>query len=147
MRAIIKDFVEEGTPDFEKSQTLQIYDDMEILHSLGIIIRDIHPGNYLGGKIIDVSRSWTMYHPYLDRISWANIYQLRQEEPQGFENMIVAWATCNVHDTKIPIPKGLKQWSGGLEGYGINPCDYNWIKWENVDKANVSGEEDTSHNS
>lgn len=57
LRAILKDFVEEGTPDFDKSQILQIYEDIETLHSLGILIRDIHPGNYLGGKIIDFSRS------------------------------------------------------------------------------------------
>lgn len=67
LRAIVKGFVEEGTPDLDKSQILQIYEDIETLHSLGILIRDIHPGNYLGGKIIDFSRSWTMYHPCLDR--------------------------------------------------------------------------------
>lgn len=69
LRAIIKDFVDESTPDFEKSQILQMYDDIETLHSFGILIRDIPPGNYLGGKLIDFSRSWTMYHPCLDRIS------------------------------------------------------------------------------
>lgn len=137
LRAIVKDFVEEGTPDFEKSQIQKMYEDIETFHSLGILIRDIHPGNYLGGKIIDFGRSWTMYHPCLDRIEGEDICQLRQEEPQGFEDMIIAWA--NVHETKIPIPKGLKQWSGGLEGCGINPCDYDWRKWE-VDDADTHGE-------
>lgn len=132
VRAIVKEFVDEGTPDFSESQIQQMYDDVETLHSLGILIRDIHPGNYLGGKIIDFSRSWTMYHPCLDRILWPDICQLREEEPQGFLNMIVAWA--DVHDTKIKIPKGLKEWSGGIENCGINPCDYDWRKWEKLDE-------------
>ncbi|KAJ0114868.1 hypothetical protein J7T55_004610 [Diaporthe amygdali] len=135
VRAIIKDFVDESTPDFEKSQIRQMYDDIETLHSLSILIRDMHPGNYLGGKLIDFSRSWTMYHPGLDRISWHDICQLRREEPRDFEKMIVAWAY--VHDTRIPIPKAIKEWQGGLEGCGINPCDYDWRKWENFDEVDA----------
>lgn len=140
VRAIVKDFVDEGTPDFEKSQIPQMYDDMETLHSLGILIRDIHPGNYLGGKLIDFSCSLTMYHPCLDRISWLDLRQMRLEEPIMFNNMIVAWS--NVHDTGILMPKALEEWSGGVEDCGINPCDYNWRKWEKMDGADVSGEDD-----
>lgn len=99
-----------------------MYGNMETLHSLGILIRDIHPGNYLGGNIIDFSRSWTIYHPCLDQILWPDLCQLREEELIGFMNMILTWA--NAHDTKIKIPKGLSECSGGIENCGINPCDY-----------------------
>lgn len=61
---------------------------------------------------------------------------MRRDEPRAFGKMIVAWA--NVHDTRIPIPKALKEWEGGLEGCGINPCDYDWRKWEKVDEADAS---------
>lgn len=47
--------MDEGTPDFEKTQILHMYDDMETLHSAGILIRDIHPGNYLAGKLVDLA--------------------------------------------------------------------------------------------
>lgn len=128
LRAILKDFVQEGTLDFDKSQILQMYEDIETLHSLGILIRDIDPGNYLRGKLIDFSRSWTMYHPCLDRTSWEELCELRIAEVQSYLDMIVAWA--NHHETTIEFPKRLEEWNGGLEGCGINPHDYGWRKWE-----------------
>lgn len=110
-----------------------MYEDMETLHSLGILIRDIHPGNYLGGKLIDFSRSWTMYHPCLDRTSWQELCELRIAEVQSYLDMIVAWA--NHHETTITFPERLKEWNGGLEGCGINPHDYGWRKWEEEEEA------------
>lgn len=128
LRAILKDFVDEGTPDFDKSQIPQIYEDIETLHSLGILIRDIHPANYLGGKLIDFSRSWTMYHPCLDRTSWEELCELRIAEVKSYLDMIVAWA--NYHETTITLPERLEEWNGGLEGCGTNPHEYDWRKWE-----------------
>lgn len=137
LRAILKDFVDEGTPDFEKSQIPQLYEDIETLYSLGILIRDIHPGNYLGGKIIDFSRSWTMYHPCLDRTSPEGLCELRVEEVNSYLDMIVAWA--HVHETRISLPEKLEQWTGSVEGCGANPHDYDWRKWEG---ANTCDEHD-----
>lgn len=128
LRAILKDFVDEQTSDFEKSQIPQIYEDIETLHSLGILIRDIHPGNYMGGKIIDFSRSWTMYHPYLDRTSRKGLCKLRVDEVKSFLNMVVAWG--NVHETEITLPEKLAEWAGSVEGCGVDPREYDWEKWE-----------------
>ncbi|KAG8165983.1 hypothetical protein KVR01_004535 [Diaporthe batatas] len=128
LRAILKDFVPEETPDFDKSQISQMYEDMETLHSLGILIRDINPKNYLGGKLIDFSRSWTMYHPCLDRTSWKGLCKLRIAEVRSFVDMVFNWAVH--HETKITVPEKLLEWGGDLEGCGINPYDYDWRKWE-----------------
>lgn len=45
LRAIVNEFVDESIPDFVSAQVPQIYDDLENLHSLGILIGDIHPIN------------------------------------------------------------------------------------------------------
>lgn len=36
--------------------------DLEDLHTFGILVRDIQFGNYIGGRLVDLSRAWTMYH-------------------------------------------------------------------------------------
>jgi hypothetical protein len=42
--------------------------DLQAPHSLGIFAKDTHGGKYLGGELVDFSRSWTMYHPAMDQI-------------------------------------------------------------------------------
>lgn len=39
--------------------------DMDDLHKLGILVRDVTVSNYLGGKLIDFSRAWTVPHPVI----------------------------------------------------------------------------------
>jgi hypothetical protein len=40
-----------------------MWEDLEEFHKLGILVRDIHILNYMSGKSIDFSRSWTTPHP------------------------------------------------------------------------------------
>lgn len=36
------------------------------LHRMGIYVRDIREDNYIDGKLVDFSRSWTKPHSFLD---------------------------------------------------------------------------------
>lgn len=121
----------EETTDFVSAQVPQMYDDVETLHSLGILIRDIHPGNYLDGKLIDFSRSWTMRHPCLERAADESFSELRQEELREFLTMLEAWANNNDPDLEIPerlVPRFEKPF--GEDNLGVDPRDYDWRKWE-----------------
>lgn len=52
VRAIVKDLIED-CESFEEDQAPQLWHDLEALHALGILVRDIHMGNYMGGKLVD----------------------------------------------------------------------------------------------
>lgn len=59
IRAIVKDLITDD--GFEVAQISRMWADLEDFHPLGILVRDIHIGNYLHGKLVEFSRSWTMY--------------------------------------------------------------------------------------
>ena len=83
LRAIVKDYDTSSTV-WVPSQVPQIYNDLEELHKLGILVRDLHPGNYLGGKLIDFSMAWTMYHICIDRVHPAQVKRVRLAESEKF---------------------------------------------------------------
>ena len=56
VHSIVKELVTEQD-HFTAADVAQSWSDVEDLHSLGILIRDITVGNYLGGKLIDFSRA------------------------------------------------------------------------------------------
>lgn len=58
----------------------------------------------------------------------------RDERTRAIAKDFVEKGTPNFGKSQIPIPKGLKRWSGGLEGYMVNFCDYT---------ADISGEYNT----
>lgn len=139
LRAIVKelvdkgtpDFVDKETPDFVSAQVPQMYDDLETLHSLGILLRDINTYNYLGGRLIDFSRSWTMPHPCLENAGDRGICEERKEELRQFWNMLGAWSERN--DPDLQTPERLKPYADDMLGedhLGVDPRDYDWRKWE-----------------
>ncbi|KAK4033492.1 hypothetical protein C8A01DRAFT_40060 [Parachaetomium inaequale] len=67
VHAIVKDFATDEY-EFSPNQVCDMWRDLEDLHKLGILVRDIEIVNYLGGKLIDFSRSWTTPHPSLEHI-------------------------------------------------------------------------------
>jgi hypothetical protein len=71
VRAIVKELGTEHKP-FTSTQLSSLWQDLEDLHKLGILVRDISPGNYMGGKLIDFSQSWTMPNPCLQPLSRAH---------------------------------------------------------------------------
>lgn len=106
-----------------------MYTDLETLHALGILVRDIHLGNYLGGKLVDFSRAWTMYHICLDRSTPGSLHRARLEEPSKFEEMIDTWAF--IEGKEIEKPAGLLKWhSEEDDDLGVDPRQYDWRKWK-----------------
>lgn len=131
LRAIVKDYVEPPAP-FTASQVPQMYADLAELHKLGILVRDIHQGNYLGGKLVDFSVAWTMQHICFERASPAGIKEVRSEEPYKFEEMIDHWAEW--HEQEIEKPEELVRWHSDNEAdFGFDPRMYDWQKWEEAD--------------
>lgn len=131
LRAIVKEYIESSEP-WAASQVPQMHADLEELHKLGILVRDIHQGNYLEGKIIDFSMAWTMYHICLDRATPAGVKKMRFMEPYKFEAMIDHWAHCNREE--IEKPEGLLRWhSNKEEDFGFDPRLYNWQKWVDIE--------------
>lgn len=129
VRAIVKDLQTDGTP-FTASQVSQLWDDLEDLHKLGILVQDIGLGNYMNGKLIDFSRSWVMPHPALLRLD----PDQRRFDPMYLRSTIV---DCSLMDRwpegELVIPDELYACSMGKgqnDRYGIDPSQYDWRKWE-----------------
>lgn len=138
LRAIVKDLlsfdVKHNIYDVHK-----MYIDLKAFHELGILIRDLHPDNYLGGKLIDLSRAWTMYHPCLDRSASVVLKRLRAEECEQI--------TETLGEFSSEIPEGSQDWfSGREEDLGFNPLEYDWRKWEGgVDEAGEEEGQEEGH--
>ncbi|KAH8774678.1 kinetochore Sim4 complex subunit FTA2-domain-containing protein [Diaporthe sp. PMI_573] len=134
VRAIVKDLMVDGNGnlcgEFRSSQAPQMYEDLETLHSLGILVRDVHMGNYRDGKLVDFSRAFTMYHPGLDRPVEYLMERCRFEEGMNLLEMVED--DGNAPDaSRVEFPQGLSRY---LEGdVGIDPRDYNWRKWGDGD--------------
>jgi Kinetochore Sim4 complex subunit FTA2 len=62
-RAIVKELVQNKK---RLSRVAQMRDDLLTLHKMGIYVQDIHEENYIEGKLVDFSRSWTDPHIMLD---------------------------------------------------------------------------------
>jgi hypothetical protein len=107
-----------------------MWEDLENLHELGILVRDIQAGNYMGGKLVDLSRSWTTPSPSFDYISLENLWAQRQADPHGLHKAIIDWGLENHWDwDEVVIPDELEKCASG-EGkndkYGTDPTRYNW---------------------
>lgn len=135
LRAIVKEYVK-PEPDsgciqpWTASQIPQMHADLERLHELGIVVRDLHAGNYLRGKLVDFSMAWTMYHPGLDRATPTGVKRWRKRDPEAFEGMIDQWA-FDVQETdeveRLWTP-AMSKWREG--DFGVDARLYDWRKWE-----------------
>jgi hypothetical protein len=141
VRAIVKDLVTGGEGDggcarpFEVEHIPLMWADLEALHALGILVRDIHLGNYLDGKLVDFSRAWTMYHPCLDteRVDLSELITLRTNDARDLEGMIDGYFGYDVEG----VPEELHACAAGENDGGTDPTLYNW--WEE------GGEEAEAH--
>ncbi|KAK4159408.1 kinetochore Sim4 complex subunit FTA2-domain-containing protein [Cladorrhinum sp. PSN259] len=85
IRAIVKELVtapveESYLMSFRTSDVKMMWEDLEALHGLGIVVRDINYFNYLEGKLIDFSRSRTAWHPEFDGCDGRDPRSLFKEE-------------------------------------------------------------------
>jgi hypothetical protein len=115
--------------------------DLQALHSLGIFVGDPHGGNYVGGKLVDFSRSWTMYHPAMVQIHDSTLQGLMLDELQHLLDHY--YCLKNSLSRTIAIPQDLEAFcSGHIAKYKNLPGAYNWLKWEeNADAAKAYVEE------
>lgn len=136
VRAIVKDLVtdeeEEGRPMLTtEDQARQAWADLKALHALGICARDIHQGNYLGGKLVDFSRAWTMYHPGLMSCSTYRLAMLRMREARMLVSLFEKW--------EFAIPRDLKA-CAVHHFHDADPTSYDWRKGDEVAGAHVDGQ-------
>lgn len=135
IRAIVKDFIDHDVP-FSPSQVPDMWKDLEYLHKLGILVRDIHVFNYIGGKLVDFSRSWTVPHPSFVPTAMRpkRIQRARERDPQSLRKAIVEWGIGNDWDwDEVAIPEELTNCASGRgqnDCYGQDPRLYPWFKWE-----------------
>ncbi|KAK2598481.1 hypothetical protein N8I77_011894 [Diaporthe amygdali] len=140
VRAIVKELValradEEGTLGFQVSHVQQMWEDLDTLHSLGILVRDIHHANYLKGKLVDFSRAWTMYHPNLDLIPPVDYHDLRKTEVLDLEWLLYDF--WRIESESVPenfeLPRGLLACTGWSDDCGYDPREYDWRAREGDD--------------
>lgn len=140
VRAIVKELVSGKAPNPHDAQ--RMWADLDNLHSLGIFVRDTHGGNYLGGKLVDFSRSWTMYHPALVHIGENTLQLLMLEELQQLLDYY--YELANSLSDEIDVPEDLESYcSGQIAKYKNLPRAYNWLKWDKnaaAVKAHVESE-------
>lgn len=131
LRAIVKDYDTSPT-SFTPAQVPQVYCDLQELHRLGILVRDIHAANYLGGKLIDFSMAWTMYHICIDRTSPLEVKRMRSAECERFEATVYQVAAeDDWEEDDITLPEELLKWhSNKVEDLGYDIRLYDWQKWE-----------------
>lgn len=113
VRAIVKELV---TDDFgedypfaiTEAQAPQVWSDLKGFHALGIRVGDIRENNYVRGKLVDLGRAWTMYHPGLMSCSSIRLSILRKAEARSLVKLFQsrdfavprALQACSVGDMK-----------------------------------------------
>lgn len=134
VRAIVKELATEYKP-FTPAQLQGLWRDLEDLHKLGILARDVSIGNYMGGKLIDFSRSWAMPHPCFESIDPYWMCEERQADPLALDGAILDWAVeARWEQEHVDMmPRELRECASG-EGrddpYCTDPRYYDWRKWE-----------------
>ena len=141
MHAIVKDLVPPppagapaGAAYFGKEQVGDMWRDMETLHALGILVRDVKVANYLGGKLVDFSRAWTAPHPALEAISARSLRRQLVRDPAGLRDCVVHVGYAEGWDWgEVKLPDELLEYASGIErqgAFGPDPRVYEWRRWE-----------------
>ena len=146
VHAIVKSLADDHLP-LTPDQVGDVWKDLEDLHKLGILVRDITIGNYLGGKLVDFSRSWAVPHPSLEHTHPTQLSLQRQRDPSGLERSIIDWGIGNQWDwDNVDFPEEIQTCATGESqngGYGNDPRLYDWRKWEeDLDVVNAFLEHD-----
>ncbi|KAL2023277.1 hypothetical protein VTK56DRAFT_3015 [Thermocarpiscus australiensis] len=128
VRAIVKELISDDDGDdrveeFDRSQIPRMCADLDELHSLGILVRDIHLCNYLRGKLVDFSRAWTMYHPSLDQFGCRQHLETLnyRDSFELFETIdaVYCWDAAE-------MPQYLREYVSGRNKCPIDVTKYNW---------------------
>ncbi|KAK3937259.1 kinetochore Sim4 complex subunit FTA2-domain-containing protein [Diplogelasinospora grovesii] len=113
IRAIVKELVE-GDP-FQPEHVSVMWDDLERLHELGILVRDVRILNYINGKLIDFSRAWTAPTPAFEYIRKECLEEERRKDPEQLHGAIFDYGRdpCQDWDTNELMPDELWDCVGG----------------------------------
>lgn len=82
--------------------------DLEDLHRLGILVRDINIPNYLGGKLVDFSRAWTTPHPWCKAMWPETAMRQRQSDPHSVLDAIFDLGIEQRWNLDVLIPDELR---------------------------------------
>ncbi|KAL2164002.1 hypothetical protein VTH06DRAFT_3216 [Thermothelomyces fergusii] len=143
VRAIVKELVTDRNP-FDPSKLRNLWQDLEDLHKLGILVRDICPRNYMAsGKLIDFSRAWTMPSPCFEAIEPEELLEQRHYDALSLHCSIIDVGMATGGEWLNPAydgPYSLEAYYGVPSGdplgfYGIDPTAYDWRRWEDDPKA------------
>ncbi|KAK0744467.1 kinetochore Sim4 complex subunit FTA2-domain-containing protein [Apiosordaria backusii] len=134
IKAIVKELVvdEDGgsAVGFTPNDISQMWEDLQGLQRLGILVRDIHLRNYVAGKLVDFGRAWTMFHPCLDQIHPYYLKREREGDLFAFQELLIDYWYNEEVTTELEWPKGYTEARDDIENFGIDPRDYDWRKWE-----------------
>ena len=127
VRAIVKALASETPRDPAHSRDM--WADLQVLHSLGIFVQDTHGANYLGGRLVDFSRAWTMCHPAMDPARVGALRKLLLVELQRLLDYY--YELANWSSKWIPaLPQDLEDLCCNLDQYKNVPWAYDWGKPE-----------------
>jgi len=139
VRAIVKEFAKDISLEEAfltgRVSASTMWRDLEDLHALGILVRDIHFGNYIGGKLVDFSRAWTMYHPGLVRIHRRDLAHERMLDTHRLLVMLQDWWVVTPAVKELDIPESMVYCDEGGNDYGTDPRAYDWLRWEEDGEA------------
>ncbi len=134
IHAILKDLVPDDTEPFTPDQMDGMWRDLQDLHRLGILVRDVRVGNYLGGKLIDFSRAWTAPHPRFVFMDKKTVDAECVRDPHYLREGIIDYARVVGWDwetDEAAMPEGLDECDleeEGADPFGVDPRLYAW--WE-----------------
>lgn len=98
------------------------------LHSIGILVRDLHLNNYLSGKLIDFSRAWTQFHLFMDASTDSGVCSQKHWEELGVIDVMEAWKELWLEDPdREEVPEHLLRPAFEMETL---PHNYEWEQWE-----------------
>ncbi len=114
-----------------------MWNDLEDLHRLGILVRDITTYNYMGGKLIDFSRAWTAPHPFSEVVNRRYVEEEINADPCSLQRTFIEWGMPRDWDWDV-IPEELincMMGKGQNGPYGYDPSLCDWRKWEEDPEA------------
>lgn len=70
---------DEGLCCFKASQIPKTYDDLTALHEIGCFWYETYTkiDNYLNSRLTDLSMAWTLPHPFLEEMGFADYHEER----------------------------------------------------------------------
>jgi serine/threonine protein kinase len=138
VQAIVKEVATAGM-GFGPALPKDLWRDLNDLHRLGILVRDLKIDNYIGGKLFDFGHSWVMPSPCLTSIHPDRFIDVRQDDALSLVTEVNDWDMGDMWGkSQVEMPQELMDCASGdgqskeygTDRYGNDPTFYDWRKWE-----------------